>query len=75
MPTTPFVTANDGEHRHAIGNSGTVNGSSSTGRFYADTNGSIKTSYDGVHNHAITGGDVVTRPPTLAVHFIIKTYA
>jgi microcystin-dependent protein len=75
QPTNPFVAADDGEHRHRMGNTGTVNGSSSEGRFYPDTNGSKWTSYAGVHTHAITGGDNVTRPPTLAIHFIIKTYA
>ena len=73
-PSTKFKTSTGGNHKHKIGNTGTVSGSKSGGRFYPDVNGDKKTGVAGEHSHTIyAGGDDTTRPPTLSVHFIIKT--
>lgn len=73
-PSKKFKTSSDGNHVHKIGNTGTVDGSRSGGRFYPDVNGSKETGVAGKHSHTIdAGGDSTTRPPTLSVHFIIKT--
>jgi microcystin-dependent protein len=74
-PTNRFSTSTDGNHRHKFGNTGNVDGKASGGRMYHDPdNGKAQTGYAGEHSHFIdVGGDSTTRPPTLSVHFIIKT--
>ena len=74
-PTNKFSTSTGGNHRHKFGNTGNVDGKASGGRMYHDpVNGKAETGYAGEHAHSIdVGGDSTTRPPTLSVHFIIKT--
>jgi microcystin-dependent protein len=73
-PTNNFSTSTDGNHRHRFGVGGQVSGDKSEGRFYHRPEGSLQTGYAGDHSHTIdAGGDDTTRPPTLSVHFIIKT--
>ena len=74
-PTKEFSTSTGGNHRHRFGNPDKVDGSKSGGRMYhKPDDGSAQTGYGGDHSHSIdAGGDNTTRPPTLSVHFIIKT--
>ena len=73
-PSNKFTTSTGGSHKHQIGDTGKVDGNKSAGRFYHSETGSKYTGPAGDHSHSIdAGGDDTTRPPTLSVHFIIKT--
>ena len=73
-PTNNFSTNTTGEHKHKIGTTGNVDGKKSDGRFYPSETSGRTTGPAGDHSHTIdAGGDSTTRPPTLSVHFIIKT--
>jgi hypothetical protein len=72
-PSTKFETDELGEHSHFMGETGEVSGDKSGGRFYPNTSGPEATSREGKHKHSISsGGDSITRPPTVTGYWIIK---
>ena len=73
LPKNGFKTNNTGAHTHKFGIAGQVSGDKSDGRMYHNPTSGLPTSSAGAHEHKIaSGGDAITRPPSLTGYWIIK---
>ena len=73
LPKNDFKTNNTGAHTHKFGIAGQVSGDKSDGRMYHNPTSGLPTSSAGAHEHKIaSGGDAITRPPSLTGYWIIK---
>lgn len=78
LPVTPFRTAQDGAHEHALDlemNAGRSDGGvrNTVANPYVGSSPHKGTAHDGTHQHTVvSGGDPETRPVNISVNWIIR---